>query len=177
MSGRAGALVAAVLAAAAAGCGGGEDGGMPEDFAFHYEHLDGSTAPPYHREWTIRVDAGGRGSVALVPDYGGAGVPVLRRSFEPSDDEVAALYARLDEAGLLEGGLGESDDAPVGGSLDTATITADGERIEVPAFADGGTAPLSSFAEEIRGLVPEQLWQGLERRADAYAEREYGVSP
>jgi hypothetical protein len=163
------ALLAAGLLAGCGDSGGEEDPEMPGDFSLRFEHYDGSVAPPYHREWTITVAADGTGTVEYVPDYSGEGVPVYEEDFSVPRSEVAALYEELEGANLLEGHLEEASDPPIGGSVERAEITADGEQVEVPAFVDSGAAPLEPASDRIEALVPEPVWRDLERRADAYA--------
>ena len=173
-------LTAAALTLALTACGGGDSTGpsesRPDDFAFTFVHADGSVPPPFHAEWTVKVDADGAGLATFTPDYSGDGVPTYRSRFEVSDEDMDRIYADMRDAGLLED-ITETDDVPVGGSVETATIYADGETFDVPPFDEDGGAPLADVSEAVRGLVPAADWASFESRRDAYAQREYGEKP
>lgn len=163
------------LGISALGCGGADPGERPADFAITVEHVDGSVPPPAHTEWTLEVDAAGRGTIAYLPDYEGEGVPTFRERFAVDAASLDALYAHLAELDLLRS-REEGENPPVGGATESATVTADGERYEIPTYADG-VAPLEPVGEEIRDLAPASVWEALESRRDAYDARRYGQVP
>lgn len=170
-------LIAALAGLSA--CGGDSDepsGARPADFAFTVVHADGTVAPPFHAEWAVEVRADGSGRATFTPDYAGEGVPTYRTRFEVSDADMDAIYTRMRDAGLLEE-IKPADDPPVGGSVDSARIYADGETFDVPPFAESGDAPLAPVIDAVKDLVPEPDWRSFERRRDAYARREYGERP
>lgn len=172
------AIALSLSALAACDDGGGSDpsDSRPDDFAFTFVHSDGSVPPPFHAEWTVRLEADGSGSAAFTPDYSGDGVPTYKARFEVSDADADAIYTDMRDAGLLEE-ITPTEDPPIGGSVETATIYADGETFDVPAFDESGGAPLAAVSDAVKGLVPAADWQSFERRRDAYAEREYGEKP
>lgn len=180
-----GALLTALvdlLLAGAAGCGSEDPAPAvgaerPDDFALTFEHVDGSVPPPGHQEWIVEVAADGSGTLEYLPDYPGEGVPTYRAEFEADPTELDALFAELAAEGLLEEEIGGSDDPPVGGDTETATITAEGESFDVPAFDGSDEAALAGVSEAVRGLVPDEIWSGFERRRDAYAGRVHGETP
>lgn len=173
-------LLTALLAAfALAGCGGGSGDPpdtRPDDFAFEFAHSDGSVAPPDHVEWTVAVDPEGGGRATYTPDYGGEEVPVYKATFTVSDEDMDAIYADMRAAGLLVP-IEPAEDEPIGGDVETARIDADGETLDVPPFDQSGAAPLAEVSEQVRALVPADVWESFERRRAAYAERRYGERP
>jgi hypothetical protein len=170
-------VLAAALLALLAGCGDGGDDTTttPADFAISVDHADGSVPPPHHAVWRLEVDDTGQGVLAYTPDYPGPDVPTWRAEFDVAATAVDDLYAALRRQDLL-GELEPTSDEPVGGPVETATVTADGKTNQIPAFTDGG-APLAPLAREIHALVPVRVWRNFEERRDAYAERRYGESP
>ncbi len=170
-------VLAAALLALLAGCGDGGDDTTttPADFAISVDHADGSVPPPHHAVWRLEVDDTGQGVLAYTPDYPGPDVPTWRAEFDVAATAVDDLYAALRRHDLL-GELEPTSDEPVGGPVETATVTADGKTNEIPAFTDGG-APLAPLAREIHALVPVRVWRNFDERRDAYAERRYGESP
>lgn len=167
-------VLAAALLALLAGCGDGGDDTTttPADFAISVDHADGSVPPPHHAVWRLEVDDTGQGVLAYTPGYPGPDVPTWRAEFDVAATAVDDLYAALRRHDLL-GELEPTSDEPVGGPVETATVTADGKTNEIPAFTDGG-APLAPLAREIHALVPVRVWRDFEERRDAYAERRYG---
>jgi hypothetical protein len=167
-------VLAAALLALLAGCGDGGDDTTttPADFAISVDHADGSVPPPHHAVWRLEVDDTGQGVLAYTPDYPGSDVPTWRAEFDVAATAVDDLYAALRRHDLL-GELEPTSDEPVGGPVETATVTADGKTNEIPAFTDGG-APLAPLAREIHALVPVRVWRNFDERRDAYAERRYG---
>ncbi len=159
-------------------CGGDDDSddGRPDDFSFVFQHVDGSTPPPFHAEWTIEVDANGSGSASYVPDYAGDDVPLYSTDLQLDADQLDSIYEDMRDAGLLED-IEKSDDPPIGGSIETAAIMADGKTYVVPAFDDSGGAPIAEVSDAIVALVPEDDWATFEEKRDAYAQREYGEKP
>lgn len=170
------ALVLAVTALVGPGCG--DDGrDSPPDFAVAVSHADGSVPPPFHAEWDLTVDRRGRGLIVYVPDYPGKGVPRYRVRFKADAGELDRLRESLREEGLLEGDIEEADGPPVGGDVDTATFTADGESFKVPAFSAEGEPSLATVMKQIRGVVPAGVWRNFAERRRAYATKRYGRAP
>lgn len=173
-----------LLCALLGGCGGSGGSGdssdapadRPDDFAISFHHSDGSVAPPYHAEYTIEVDSDGSGRATYWPDYPGKGVPAYKSTFTLDDSELDDLYGEVRDAGLLTD-IEESDDPPIGGSVETAEITADGETYEVPGFAADGSSPASAISGQMVGLVPTADWDSFQKRREAYAKSEYGQAP
>lgn len=157
------------------GCGAGAPSERPDDFAFSFSYMQGSLPPPAHYEWDLTVSPNGTATYEYTPDYPDAGVPVYTEEFTLDDGELDSIYSAMREADVLadfDGG-----EPTTGGATQTASITAGGETYEVPAFADGTEQPLDAVLEEVGDLVPAEIGEDIERRADRYAEKEYGGAP
>ena len=168
-------LVAAAILLA--GCGGGSPAKRPDDFALSFRHADGTVAPPDHAEWSLAVAPDGDAQAGYIPDYPGPEVLTFRARVRLTPAQLDRLYGELDRRGLLDEGLSEPDDVPVGGDRDSATVTAGGEVREIPAFGGDGQRPLEPLVDDIRGLIPERTWRSFLQRRDEYAMRRYGRRP
>ncbi len=165
-------VILAILFATGCGSAGGDSTDPPDDFAITVEHSDGSVPPPAHVQWRLAVDETGQGILDYTPDYPGDGVPTFTAQFDVETTTVDDLYAALEKRDLLRN-QDEASDPPVGGASDSATVTADGETYEIPAFTDEG-APLAPLERQIHRLVPRQVWNDFDKRREAYVEKRYG---
>lgn len=147
----------------------------PADFSVLYEWYEGSMPPPYHYEYTLQVAADGAGTLTMIPDYPGEGVPVWTETFTVEPAALDALYRQLVEAGAFTTNWREEDDPPVGGSYATATLTADGETVAIPSFVipNQGEAQDEIFAA-LEAVVPADIRADLEARRQQYMEEHGG---
>lgn len=166
------ALVAAAELVLASGCSPPAPAQRPADFAVRVHYESATIPPPGHVEWDLEVAPDGRGKLEYRPDYAGRRPPVFTEQFVVPPDRLDALYARLRAADLLRYIRG--GDSPVGGGLVSGTLTADGSRYEIPAADRKGGAPLRPVLEDVRGVVPADGWDRIERQRDRYALDRYG---
>lgn len=147
----------------------------PADFSVLYEWYEGSMPPPYHYEYTLRVAADGAGTLTMIPDYPGEGVPVWTETFTVEPAALDALYRQLAEAGAFTTNWREEDDPPVGGSYATATLTGSGETVVIPSFVvpNQGEAQDDIFAV-LEALAPAALREKLETQRQQYMEEHGG---
>ena len=141
----------------------------PDDFSARYDWSEGSLPPPYYYEYIIHLDPTGAGLVEMVPDYPGGDVPIWTETFTVEPDALDAFYSQLVAAGAFGTAWREVDDAPVGGSHFTVTLTANSETTEIPRFvvADQAAAQ-STISEAFVALVPQEVWDKLESQREAY---------
>ena len=170
--------IALAALAVLAGCGGGGSSEAPArrpaDFHATFEHVDGTTPPPFHIEWSLDVKPDGQAELVYVPGYSSPDVPRYRERLIVDPAALDKLYAKLRDAGLVGGDLdaGDGADAPAGGASDSAVLRYGGRTIEIPAYTSNGSPPLSPVTEDIKALVPAETWAEMERRHDEYVEEQ-----
>ena len=146
------------------GCGGSSDdvAEPPDDFAITVHHVDGSTPPPDHAEWTLVVDDDLQGTLDYTAGYPGPDTPAYKAQFDVESAAMSDLYDGLADNDLLRDQDPCPRSTPIGGAAVTATVTADGETYEIPAYTDDG-APLATAGGPD---PPARPASGLERLRD-----------
>ncbi len=141
----------------------------PDDFSLLYEWREGSLPPPYHYEYTITLDPAGAGQVVMVPDYPSSGVPEWTETFTVEPAAMDDLFRLLVAKGVFTEKWRAQDMPPVGGSSDSASITANGQAVTIPSFViDQQAESAADIAAAIRGLVPQAIWDKLEGQRQQY---------
>jgi hypothetical protein len=162
-------LLAAALLLLGACAGDAAEGPPPADFSLRYDWREGSLPPPYHYEYTIALAAGGAGTMTMVPDYPGEGVPVWEEPFTLAPEEVDRLHDLMIAEGLLRERWRAEDAPPVGGSYASLEVTRDGRTIEIPAFpVDGQRERAAAIFAAVEAIVPAEIRADLERRRAEY---------
>jgi hypothetical protein len=141
---------------------------VPEDFLVVYQWVEGSVPPPYHYEYSIRVRANGKGEIRMIPDYPGQGVPEWRETFKVKPERLAKLHAGFTEQEVYSKKWHEPkpEETPIGGPSDWMTVTADGEKTKIPAYAQGLDA--EAVYGPVRRLVPKATWKKLDDQRESY---------
>jgi hypothetical protein len=104
-------------------------------------YVSGSTPPPYHHEWTVRLEEAS-GTVTWSPGYGSS--QAWTASFTPDADVVAtACRALRDEP--------DRETATGGGTLTVRWAGGSGRRTRL-------TTSDARAAELVRGAVPAPAW-------------------
>lgn len=175
---RARALLPALFGLSAAlllGCAAqGRPTEAPDDLLITYEWREGSLPPPYHYEYSIRLQADGKGEVTMIPDYAGEGVPVWSEPFTVAPAQLNQMYATMVARGLLSERWAALDDPPVGGSSEDMSVVAAGRTVTIPAFvAPAQQSRAEAIYAALREVVPPAIFEGLEAKRAAYvAEHE-----
>lgn len=143
----------------------------PPDFAVVYAWAAGSMPPPYHYEYTIRVEPAGDCQIVFYPDYPAHDPPRWIEAFPISDALLDELHTLIAEKDLLRRNWPEAQPEAIGGSQEWLEIAADGEAVRLPARAGADEDVMTVYAF-IRGLVPEATWTDLMSRQEQY-ERDY----
>jgi hypothetical protein len=144
----------------------------PADFKVTYEWRAGTMPPPYHYEYTVTVGPGAVGEVRFTPDYPGTGVPVWTEKLEVTPDQVKDLYGVVVSQRLLRNDWRELSSPPVGGSVEWATIEANGNKYTTPsALEDPDAEAVAPLYEMVRSkIVPEAMWEKLQAERQKYEE-------
>ncbi len=151
------------------GCGGAAEQILPDDLLISYTWREGSLPPPYHYEYTLRLQADGQGEMAMTPDYPGTDVPTWREPFSLSQPELGQLYATLLKAGLFSTPWAEQGEPPIGGSTQTLEVQAGGRRITLPTFPVAEQrAQVELMVAAVQAVVPPELSSDLQARREAY---------
>jgi len=145
----------------------------PAGLSLRYEWNAGAMPPPHHYEYVITIGPGGVGEIAFSPDYPGEGVPVWREAFAIAEKDLDRLYGLMMEAGVFGARWAPMRDRPVGGDIEWMDVTAHGDTVRIPALAEGSVA-LEPIYDAIHGLVPDETWNSLRDRRQAYEETYQG---
>lgn len=139
----------------------------PADFAVHYEWREGTVPPPHHYAYAITVGPGESGTIHYQPGYDFQNPPVWVESFAVTAAALDELYALVQS--LLSRRWAEVKDRPVGGELETATVTLNGQTHDIPTVLNPrDRTQVQAVYTAIRALVPRSLWQKLEQQRQAY---------
>jgi hypothetical protein len=143
----------------------------PDDFSVQYHWQEGSLPPPYHYEYTIRINATGEGQVEMIPDYPSEQVPVWTEPFTVSQADLDKLFQTMADQGVFTRAWRAQDSPPVGGSSEWLTVTANGREIEIPAYV---LASQASAAAEVysatKALAPQAVWDKLTAQREEYVQ-------
>lgn len=156
------------------GNGGNEGGvsGRPSDFTVEYSWWSGSTPPPYHYEYDLKIGPGSKGEIVFRPGYPGSDTPVWTETFPISDGALDNLYKLLVERKILRKDWKEMRNPPVGGSVESMTVLANNESYKVPSHVEEEGQALAEVYEAIRSMVPKQMWDDLMARRETYMEEQ-----
>jgi hypothetical protein len=138
---------------------------LPADLNIVYHWAAGSMPPPYHYEYEIRITPPDQGEIVFWPGYPGSGTPRWRETFRVAAEDVARLYALLRRRAVFTTSWLAPGEPPIGGATAWMTVTANGQRVDVPASVVPEQAELLSVVyQAIRALVPPDLWAQWETR-------------
>lgn len=139
----------------------------PPSYAIEYSYADASVPPPFHTEFTIRVDDRGHGKLEFRPDYPGPDTPTWTETFVVPPAQRDALHETFRREGILEEEWSVGDRG-VGGPQHRLQVTMDERTVTVPPDADAEA--LADVYESVRSLVPGAVWRDFEDRRRTYSE-------
>ena len=144
----------------------------PADLSVTYEYRAGSVPPPFHNEYTVVIGPGTTGQVTYRPDYPSDTTPTWTEVLTPTTAQLNDLYTLLQENNLLRDNWRELGDPPVGGSVEWATITADGKTYEIPQWPEPADShgPQALYEFVTKTLVPQSVWDSLEAQRTQFQE-------
>jgi hypothetical protein len=146
----------------------------PADFTVVYEWQEGSLPPPYHYEYTIKIEPDGQGEIIMLPDYDTDATPYWVEPFAVTPTALDQFYRLLIDKGLFTQSWRAQSDPPVGGSYDSLQVTAHGQQIKIPSFLIAAQAAAAEdMAVAVRALVPPDIWNKLNAQREQYV-KEHG---
>lgn len=149
----------------------GSSDAVPADLSVTYEFRAGSMPPPYHNEYTVTIGPGTQGKVVYRPDYPSDKTPTWTETFSVTEGQLADLYALLVKKRLLRKSWSTTDNPPVGGSVEWATITANGNTYSIPLALNPSENSPAELYDFIRtALVPQAIWDTLEAKRTEYQD-------
>ncbi len=153
--------------------------GTPPDLIVTYEYRAGTMPPPYHDEYTVVVGPGPQGKVLYSPNYPLDKTPTWTEVFSPTTAQVDELYALILKNNLLRDKWSELEMPPVGGSVEWATIQANGKTTTIPvalqASASQDAAAMYKFITD--SLVPKAVWDSFETQRAEWQKEFEGNTP
>jgi hypothetical protein len=144
---------------------------MPADFAGTVNYANGTVAPPYHYEWSVRFDES-KAVVEWRPGYS-SDVEPWRETVDITEDQRSTLYGRLREIGVFDMGAA-ADDGMVGGPGGSIEVTAGGRAYDPGSLgsSEDSARVLTAAADAVRALVPADVWAALRDKQDAWSARQ-----
>jgi hypothetical protein len=138
-------------------------------FEIVYHWTEGSVPPPYHYEFSIKIQEDRTGVVTYRPDYDLEDVPVWHRYFNIPQE----LYSRLDDLLKSEGfyhyAWTQEIEINVGGSQEWCDGIVENHEFHIPTeLTRGDTNKAGSLYSIIRQLGPEEMWEDLEQMRKEY---------
>jgi hypothetical protein len=171
-------VVALIVVFGLAACGGnaGPDPEvMPSDFQVNYHWDSGvSNVGPDYLAYRISLSTTGSATVSYTIGHPSSNdQEEWADTFEFSIDDLRELYTTMHEVGVFTRDWTQADPIPGIFYGSRVHVVAGGEDYSVPsALADSSEADLvASVYEEIRGLVPETIWDTMEARQAQYIEK------
>ncbi len=145
------------------------------DFTLLYHYQAGSVPPPAYYEHTIRLAPNGEGEIVFYPDYPQHNPPVWTESFTLSHDELSGLHSLIAKNKLLIRKWRPPAKPSIGGSLESLRINAPDKQVSVPSRLNAkDAADLREVYDALRALVPQQIWDSLRARRQAFEDEYFG---
>ena len=151
----------------------------PADLSLTYEYRAGSMPPPFHNEYTVVIGPGTTGQVTYRPDYPSDTTPTWTEVLTPTTAQLNDLYTLILENNLLRDNWRSLGDPPVGGSVEWATITANGKSHSIPTALEPADEQEAQALYEFvtKTLVPQSVWDRLEAQRAQYQEEYEKLHP
>ena len=139
----------------------------PSDFSLTFEWDTGALPPQYHYAYVIRIQPGSQADFTYAAGYEPLTQPdAWQAKFNLSESQLDALYAYLLENDMLKSGW-KTGQPLLGGSGTRILIQAQGTAYEIPSISILDKSQRQSVEElmdYIRALVPDTIWQEMEKR-------------
>jgi len=146
----------------------------PEDFSVVFSWDTGALPPQYHYSYTITIGPGPQGQFVYQPGYDTQDQTNLWvAGFVLTQGQLDSLYESLKGLGIMRSRW-NTGAGLVGGSNTDIIITAYGKEYHVPSIAEleeGDRGRVDEAMEDIRGMVPKDIWDEMEARQQAYEQK------
>jgi hypothetical protein len=141
-------------------------------FEIVYHWTEGSVPPPYHYEYSIKVQEDRTGIVSYRPDYDLDGVPIWNRHFTIPQELFSRIYDLIESGGFCNYVWELALEKNVGGSQEWCDGIIETHEFHIPAELNreqtDKTGPLYLL---IKHLGPEEMWSDLEQMRKEYMTR------
>jgi len=127
---------------------------LPSDFAIAYNYATGTIAPPYKFKYDISINVKGEGTFNYSPD--GVFNTKWTEKFHFSRKTMHLLWKQLNESGFFNTSYSDSKKHPIGGSVESLTIIANGKTYNIPKFPDDRESADKIFAI-IKKYIPQKI--------------------
>jgi hypothetical protein len=138
-------------------------------FEIVYHWMEGSVMPPYHYEYSIKIQEDRTGIVTYRPDYDLDDVPVWNRYFIIPQELYSRLYDLLESGEFYAYEWKQGLEIIVGGSQEWCDGTFENHKFHIPAGLtreDAGKA--GALYLLFKQLGPEEMWDDLDRMRKEY---------
>lgn len=141
-------------------------------FEIVYHWTEGSVPPPYHYEYSIKIQEDRTGIVSYRPDYDLKDVPVWNRYFIIPQELFSQLYDLIESDGFYKHEWKQAIEIIVGGSQEWCDGIIENHEFHIPtglAREDSDkTGPLYLL---LRQLGPDEMWDDLQQMRKEYKNR------
>ena len=147
--------------------------GYPDDFRLVLEWNTGALPPQYRYQYSVTIGADLQGEFAYHPGYEEESEYKWKKTFNISESQLQSLYTYLRYNNLMRKKW-QTGKALIGGQGTSIIITALGVEYQVPSISEIDRSDrelVERTIEEIRMIVPAQIWSEMEARQADYAEK------
>jgi hypothetical protein len=139
------------------------------NFEIIYHWAEGSVPPPYHYEYSIKIQEDRTGIVTFRPDYDLESVPVWNRFFTIPQEVNSHLYDLLESGEFYTYEWKQGLEINVGGSHEWCDGTFENHEFHIPTgLIPTDTEKAVSLYLILKKLGPTDMWEDLEQMRKEY---------
>jgi len=154
------------------GCGAKETQ-IPNDFSLSFDWNTGALPPKYHYSYVITIGSGAQGEFKYISGYDQSDDSnQWVTSFTLSKKELEKLYAYMEKQDIFRTSW-NTGRGLIGGSTTSLIITAHGKEYQIPSISELKEVDkvlVEDVMDEIRGYVPDSIWEEMNDRQTRYEE-------
>jgi hypothetical protein len=137
-----------------------------------YHWAEGSVPPPYHYEYSIKIQEDRTGIVSYRPDYDLKDVPVWNRYFIIPQELFFHLYDLMVSEEFYKHEWKQAIDINAGGSLEWCDGTIENHVFHIPTgLAREDVDKAGPLYILLRQLGPDEMWDDLKQMRNEYMNR------